>query len=311
MQQSGKSVKKMKAIRNENTYHVYGWMINLLKLSGLQLDLFAIIYGFSQDGESEFFGSLSYMQAFCNASKNGILNALRSLENKGLISKRYVMENNVRRAKYRACLMFIDKVRSEGFVPVNFGKKDGETGSSVCEQGVVQKVNRGGSVSAPGVVHFVNPIVNRDTIRDSKESKKESLIYSDMSFAEFDEKYSCLDSDLYREKRSKYLSLCSFDNLLEYGISITKYIFDKTDSEDEVRLLLKKWLKSLKSSGTPMTNAFIVENLEVLADKVSDSSLSVEEYLREVLRHGWTAFNVVRAAGKDYFEIMKKGGNGK
>lgn len=46
-------------IRNENFYTVLGWMLNVLELKGNELIVFAIIYSFSQDGESEFTGSLT------------------------------------------------------------------------------------------------------------------------------------------------------------------------------------------------------------------------------------------------------------
>ena len=41
-------------IRNENFYTVLGWMLNVLELKGNELIVFAIIYSFSQDGESDF-----------------------------------------------------------------------------------------------------------------------------------------------------------------------------------------------------------------------------------------------------------------
>mgnify|MGYP006917400816 CR=1 FL=1 len=53
-------------IRNENFYTVLGWMLNVLELKGNELIVFAIIYSFSQDGESEFTGSLTFMQTFAN-----------------------------------------------------------------------------------------------------------------------------------------------------------------------------------------------------------------------------------------------------
>ena len=44
-------------VKDENYYQITGWMINRLGLKGAKLNIFAIIYGFSQDGESEFSGS--------------------------------------------------------------------------------------------------------------------------------------------------------------------------------------------------------------------------------------------------------------
>lgn len=287
-----------KTIRNDNTYHVHGWMINLLKLSGLQLDLFAIIYGFSQDGESEFYGSLSYMQAFCNASKNGVLNALRALESKGLISKRYVTEEKVRRAKYKACLIVVDKAINDGFFGPSFPT---DTGSSVSGQGAVHKVDRGSSVTAPGVVHKMNSeskrmITNKDSYTRIQERKQESEAVNStcqrgqVNYEEFRKKCENMPSGEYAEELEEYLLHCSFDDLIEYGIDISAYSFDVCEDKGIIRNLLKEWLKILKIKGAPMTNTYILKNLEVLADTAGESGLSVTDYLCRVISRGYTSF---------------------
>lgn len=95
-------------IKDENFYTVLGWMLNVLGLKGNELIIFAIIYSFSQDGESEFTGSLSYMQTFANInSHNTVTAALQSLQEKNYITKREYIKDNVRRCAYRANLEFI------------------------------------------------------------------------------------------------------------------------------------------------------------------------------------------------------------
>lgn len=67
-------------IRDENFYTVLGWMLNVLKLKGNNLIVFAIIYSFSQDGESEFTGSLTYLQSFANIkSQQTVITVLNTL----------------------------------------------------------------------------------------------------------------------------------------------------------------------------------------------------------------------------------------
>ena len=53
-------------IKDENYYVIQGFMINLLGLKGVALNVYAIIYGFTQDGESEFTGSLQYLCEIIN-----------------------------------------------------------------------------------------------------------------------------------------------------------------------------------------------------------------------------------------------------
>mgnify|MGYP003705605435 CR=1 FL=1 len=78
---------KMKIFKNENTILIQGWMINILNLSGNELICFALIYGFSQDGESEFFGSLNYICSALNCSKPTVLKTLSSLIEKKIITQ--------------------------------------------------------------------------------------------------------------------------------------------------------------------------------------------------------------------------------
>ena len=88
---------------NDNNYYVInGWMINRLRLKGVSLSAYAIIYGFSQDGENEFTGSLQYLCDFCGGvSKPTIIKALKELTEKGYILRREETINNIMFTRYR------------------------------------------------------------------------------------------------------------------------------------------------------------------------------------------------------------------
>ena len=49
-------------VKPDNYVMLLGWMRTELNLKGNELNLYAIIYGFTQDGETEFSGSIRYMQ---------------------------------------------------------------------------------------------------------------------------------------------------------------------------------------------------------------------------------------------------------
>ena len=51
----------MEKIKPNNFINIQGWMVTELGLKGNELIIYAIIAGFSQDGESNFHGSLSYL----------------------------------------------------------------------------------------------------------------------------------------------------------------------------------------------------------------------------------------------------------
>lgn len=93
----------MADIKDTNTFVVNAWMATKLKLSGNELLLYALIYNFSQDGRSEFFGSRSYLSEFINASKRTVDGVLTSLQKKGLIKKRVQVTNGVTNNFYSVC----------------------------------------------------------------------------------------------------------------------------------------------------------------------------------------------------------------
>lgn len=89
-------------IKNECFITIQGWMVNDLKLKGNELLIYAIIYGFSQDGETRFTGSLQYLADWTNSTKQGVTKNLKSLVEKGYIDRREVYKNNVKFVEYYA-----------------------------------------------------------------------------------------------------------------------------------------------------------------------------------------------------------------
>lgn len=94
-------------VKDENFFLVSGWMLNRLNLKGVPLQVFSIIYGFSQDGETCFTGSLQYLMDFTNASKPTVIKALKELVEAGFILKFENEMNGVKFNKYRANLLVV------------------------------------------------------------------------------------------------------------------------------------------------------------------------------------------------------------
>lgn len=74
---------------------IQSFMVKDLKLKGNELLVYAIIYGFSQEENCVFSGSLQYLADWTNSTKQGIMKCLKSLEEKGLIVKQSLMVNKV------------------------------------------------------------------------------------------------------------------------------------------------------------------------------------------------------------------------
>lgn len=74
-------------MKSENFVIIQGWMCNELELKGNDLLVFALIYGFSQDGESAFHGSRNYIANTFNISKPTVDKAIQNLLDREYIVK--------------------------------------------------------------------------------------------------------------------------------------------------------------------------------------------------------------------------------
>ena len=92
----------MSKVKDQNFFVIHGWMLNQLELKGNELLIYALIYGFSQDGESKFRGSLAYISDFAGCSKSTCSSALNSLVEKGYIVRVTDVVNGVTFNKYSA-----------------------------------------------------------------------------------------------------------------------------------------------------------------------------------------------------------------
>ena len=87
-----------------------GWYFTILQemremgLKGNELIVFAVINGFSQNGNGSFHGSLAALQEMCGiSSRQTIIDILKSLIDKNLITKTEVTLNGVKNISYSVC----------------------------------------------------------------------------------------------------------------------------------------------------------------------------------------------------------------
>ena len=89
-------------MKKESYIVILAWM-NDLGLSLVEKTVFAVIYGFSQDGDSEFSGSRQYLANWCGCSSLRTIDAaLSELLKRDLIIKRVKEVNGVRFCSYVA-----------------------------------------------------------------------------------------------------------------------------------------------------------------------------------------------------------------
>lgn len=85
-----------------NYIHVPGFAIVELGLSGNELLCFSLIYGFSQDGETEFVGSLNYMASALNVTRQNAKKIIDRLIERGIVEKRELYFQGVKFCRYVA-----------------------------------------------------------------------------------------------------------------------------------------------------------------------------------------------------------------
>ena len=76
-----------KNIANENGFYVAGWMIKELGLKGNALMIYAVIYGYSQNGKEDYHAGNKYLSEFLGIHPNSVSNTLADLVAKGLLTK--------------------------------------------------------------------------------------------------------------------------------------------------------------------------------------------------------------------------------
>jgi biotin operon repressor len=84
-------------------------MVNRLNLSGNELMVYSIIYGFSQDGESKYEGSGQYIADSLGISRRAVSLILNSLVEKGYVKKFDYIEKGIKLCNYQAAAEYLPK----------------------------------------------------------------------------------------------------------------------------------------------------------------------------------------------------------
>ncbi len=125
----------MEGIRRERYICIQEFMVRDLGLKGNELIVYALLYGFTQDGEQYFSGSLNYIANWINASKSTAQSVIKSLLGKGFLVKRDNYINNVKFCEYRTA------------IPEDAGRENPDT---VPDSGMGHTENRYGGVPDSG-----------------------------------------------------------------------------------------------------------------------------------------------------------------
>ena len=147
----------MGMIKNDGYVAIQSFMVTKLGLTGNNLIIYAIIYGFSQDGINDYHGTRAYLAEWCGCTVRGIQKNLNELVKRGLIAK--VKDENGQQVKYMALwnMENASKFTSEQSSPVNKVPSTSEQSSPVP----VNKV--------PSTSEQSSPRYYKDNIEDKLE----------------------------------------------------------------------------------------------------------------------------------------------
>ena len=234
-------------VQNDSYFVVQGWMLNELGLSGTDLQVFAIIHGFSHAEENEFAGSIQYLCDFTGTSRPTIINSLKRLVELGYIAKRELTINGVTFNRYK----------------VTCG------GGKAALRGV--KNLYGGSKES---LHnnIVNNIVNTSTVNSrsipSPKGAGTATKTSRRSLINKDE----LVSGLTKKQQTFFKQRCR----LLVGF----------DFSDDLKSELEKYLLMLAQKNSLLPEATIREQLQMLCD-FNASTVRKVQAVKSTVSHGW------------------------
>lgn len=250
----------MSTIKDNNFIAIQGWMRTRLNLKGNELLIYALIYGFSQDGNSRFTGSRKYIAEWCGCSLDTVDRSLSSLVGKGLLAKYpHTDQNGSRVVDYAAILTAIAATPVHAATPAHTAAQSAAQTTAPAQS---PAQDPWGNTTNATTEQFQTPAYEPQPLLAEPEPQPQPK----------------------KTRKAK-----SFDDIID------AYTNDPTTKE-----LLGEWLQNRKAKRSAMTDSAIQSNINVLDRFAQESRMSVNDYLAEVIRRGWGSFfaiNNYRANG--------------
>ena len=221
-----------RTFRIDNYITIPGFAIVELGLSGNELLCYSLIYGFTQDKETEFRGSLNYVASALNVTKQNAKKIIDRLIDRGLIEKRE---------------MFFSGVKFCHYVANRYGVTEIATGR-------YQNNNTGvAEIAIPPVTKTATHIDNKDNSNDKIENTADGgLFESDPAFTPVvvtRPRRTSEPSCLFENSRfADYKTFAAeFDKPEFFGIDIIYYYHAVADWSAQKGKKMKDWIATARN----------------------------------------------------------------
>nr|DAP70405.1 MAG TPA: helix-turn-helix domain protein [Caudoviricetes sp.] len=261
-------------MEKEYYINIQWWMAQRLKLSGNELLTYAIVYGFSQDGESTFLGSSKYVSYALRVSRPTAIKCLDSLTSKGLIIKTQEKINDIVFNRYKANLQIIK----------NFDRPYKET-----LQGDSKETLQGGSketLHSNNYKELNNKELNKEI--NNKESKKEESNNTQNRQVEISEELKQMQKEIEQLKAENKKLKTKKEKPKKKAKSYDEQITEYTENE-ELQNALKAFVQMRAFIKSPVTE----HGLKLLLNKLTRISRNDAEKITIVnnsIENNWKGF---------------------
>lgn len=201
------------------------FMVEELGLKGSELVAYALIYGFSQDGESWFTGSARYVADWCGITRRNAINVLQKLTDKGLVEKVRTDQG----CAYRVCKNITGEKTS-------LVKKHHRTGEKTSPAGEKTSPVTGEKTS-PNNIGDITSNKNSDNARERRHKLGEfgHVLLSDEDKARLDEQFPGFWRD--------------------YITRVDEYCEQSGKRYRNYRLTISKWIRKDQQAGSVKSDA--------------------------------------------------------
>ena len=213
----------------ENYIMVPGFAVVELGLSGNELLCYSLIYGFTQDEETEFRGSLSYVSSALNVTRQNAKKILDRLIERGLIDKHEMFFSGVKFCHYVA--------KRNGVAEIATGRYQNNNG------GVAE-------IATGGVADSVTNITNKDiSIDNNKDIAADGGLFPtetpNIKRAKRTSEPACLFSD---SRYADYNAFAAEFKAPEFAdIDITYYFHAVADWSAQKGKKMKDWIATARN----------------------------------------------------------------